>query len=239
MKLKFSISSFVIIFSCIIISSSATCQDFNTKSLGIGIETSVVRGFTNLNTQYLHAAESLSISYLYDTYTTASLEVQKGTLSGGGLSVSKDRYGRMYTNNYLNFLFHVDVQLGTVIDIDNTVHIDDSYSLFKKIYFGVGDGYIFNSNKVQRTNIISENGPLTYIFPGQDVSKNFVLSIRCGYSFPIYDNFNNQIFKLNIGFANNYCYGNGLDGYNDPPTLFKHKHTDIYMQLTTGLTYLF
>ncbi|MGZ3758024.1 MAG: hypothetical protein ACXVA1_22590 [Mucilaginibacter sp.] len=211
----------------------------NFPKIGIGVDLSAVRGYTNLNTQYTRLAYNISFVYSHSKYIITELELQKGQLSGGGLTVDVDRYGRRYTNNYLNFLLHTDVQLGTIIDLDNTVHIENLYGIFKNIYLGAGGGVIFNNNKVQRTNVISANGPLTYVFPGDDVSKNGIINLRAGYLLHINDDFGNQLYCINFAFINNICLGNGLDGYNDPRNIFQHRHFELYNQFTIGFKYFF
>ncbi len=226
-------------------------QDVDYPKLGVGTEISIVRGYTNLNTQYPNLAHSLSVVCKHSKYIMTELEVQKGKLSGGGLTVDIDRYGRQYTNNYYSVSLHTDVQLGYFTDHewvkDNTARgwIKEGYSEnnpydIKHFYLGAGLGIIYNHNKVQRTNVIAQNGSLDYVFPGQDITKAPMLNIRMGYLFHIYDDRGETKYAVNLCFVDNVCLSkSGLDGYNDDSKKFKHNNFAMYTQFTIGFKYLF
>ena len=208
---------------------------YNYQELGVGVDASYIRGYTNVQKQYYHPAFSLNAIYNYNPYVPVEAEFQMGTLSGGGLTVNIDKFGRQYTNNYKAFILHTDVQLGSSIDYaDNT-----TLNILKNLYMGTGIGLISNANKVQRTNVILQNGSLSYVFPGKDNSIDVMVPIRFGYEFKIWDSYNEPSMAIDIGYIHNFAFGEGLDGYNDPNTKFKNNAVDQYSQIVIGFKYYF
>ncbi|MDP9048865.1 MAG: hypothetical protein M3N14_12070 [Bacteroidota bacterium] len=208
---------------------------FNYQELGIGLNASYVRGYTNVTRQYNHPAFDIAILYNYNPYLPIAVEFQKGTLSGGGLTVKLDKYGRQYSNNYSAISLHADIQLGAGIDYE-----DNNFLKFvKNFYIGTGIGILSNDNTVQRTNVIVANGPLNYVFPGTDKGTNIVLPIRFGYEIKIFDSYREPTMAIGIGYVHNMTFGEGLDGYNDPNAKFKNNALDQYRQIVVGFKYFF
>ena len=208
---------------------------YNYQEYGVGADVFVERGYTNLNKQYEHPGFDLKFVYNYNPYIPLEVEIQKGTLSGGGLTQNLDFYGRKYTNNYIALVAHLDVQLGSLIDYSN----NDFLGFIKNFYVGAGVGLIANSNTVQRTNVIASNGSLTYVFPGSDGGIDVMVPLRFGYEFKIYDSFDEPGFAIDIGYIHNFAFGEGLDGYNDPESKFKNNAIDQYRQIYVGFKYYF
>ena len=146
-----------------------------------------------------------------------------------------DKYGRQYTNSYKALVLHGDFQLGAAIDYEGSWVL----KLVKNFYGGTGIGFISNTNKVQRTNVYPQNGPLTYVFPGKDNSLDIMVPFRFGYEFKIFDSYDEPGMAIDIGYVHNFAFGEGLDGYNDPPTKFKNNATDQYTQIVIGFKYFF
>ena len=208
---------------------------YNYKEFGIGLDISYERGYTNVNRQDQHIGESVSFTYNYSPYIPITAELQFGTLSGGGLTQNLDKYGRMYTNHFEGLILHGDFQLGEVIDYS------ESYfnSAIKGFYFGSGAGIIFNSNTVQRTNVIVANGSTSYIFPGSNSSINITVPLRFGYEFKIFNEYEEPFMSINIGYVHNLVFGEGLDGYDDPSSKFKNNATNQYRQIVVGVKFNF
>jgi hypothetical protein len=162
-------------------------------------------------------------------------EVQVGQLSGGGLTVAQDPYGRQYFNNYKALIVHGDFQLGAGIDYSKSWFLQ----IIKDFYIGTGAGLISNSNKVQRTNVIPQNGSLDYVFPGHDNSLDLMLPLRVGYEFKIYDSYNEPSVAIDVGYIHTFVFNEGLDGYDDPSTKFKNNAPDQYRQITFMVKYYF
>lgn len=194
-----------------------------------------MRGYTNIPRQDNNIGFNGNFTYNYNPYIPIELELQKGMLSGGGLTVDKDRYGRKFTNNFLALYLHADVQLGAVIDYGNGWFLN----VVKNFYLGSGIGLVRNNNKVQRTNVILANGGTDYVFPGSDQSTNFSIPLRVGYEFKIFDSYNEPGWAIDIGYVHNIVFGEGLDGYDDPTAKFKNNATNQYRQFTIGFKYFF
>jgi len=208
---------------------------YNYKEFGIGLDISYERGYTNLARQDYHIGQSVSFTYNYSPYIPITAELQFGTLSGGGLTQNLDKYGRMYTNHFEGLILHGDLQLGELIDYS------ESYfnSAIKGFYFGSGGGIIFNSNTVQRTNVILSNGPSTYVFPGTNSSVNLTIPLRFGYEFKIFNEYEEPFMSVNIGYVHSLVFGEGLDGYDDPSSKFKNNATNQYSQIVVGVKFNF
>lgn len=214
---------------------------YNYKPFGIGLDINYERGYTNLNRQDEHIGANINFIYNYSPYIPVVAELQFGTLSGGGLTPDKDRYGRQYTNNYEAFLVHTDFQLGEVIDYSRS----DLLNILKNFYFGSGIGFVFNNNTVQRHNIydgtggLPNNGPSSYIFPGTDNSINMTIPLRFGYEFKVYNYYEEPYLAFDIGYVHNLVFGEGLDGYDDPESKFKNNATNQYRQIQVGIKFFF
>lgn len=225
---------FVFVFSIVLAKAQ---MGYNYKEFGIGLDVNYERGYTNVNRQLEHVGASINFIYNYSPYIPVAAELQFGTLSGGGLLPSEDRYGREYTNHYEAFLVHADFQLGEVIDYSQS----DILSILKNFYFGSGGGFVFNSNTVQRYSIYRPPppDPNAYKFPGSDNSINFMVPLRFGYEFKLYNYYNEPYIAIDVGYVHNLVFGEGLDGYDDPEAKFKNNATNQYRQIQVGIKFYF
>jgi hypothetical protein len=230
--LKKLILLFVFLFSVLVVRAQ---MGYNYKEFGIGLDLSYERGYTNVQKQYDHVSENINFIYNYSPYIPVVAELQFGHLSGGGLTLATDKYGRQYVNNFEGLILHADFQFGEVIDYSQSEWLN----ILKNFYFGTGGGIIFNSNTVQRTNIYSWNGPLTYIFPGSNSSINLTIPIRFGYEFKLYNDYEEPYMAIDIGYIHNMVFGEGLDGYDDPSNEFKNNATNQYRQIVIGVKFNF
>jgi hypothetical protein len=210
---------------------------YNYQEFGIGGGASYERGYTNITQQNNHVGFKLNFIYNYNPYLPVEAEIQVGSLSGGGLTPNLDPYGRQYSNNFKALIFHADYQLGAGIDYSN----DWFLTIVKDFYLGTGFGFISNTNVVQRYSIYAPPYPQPgyYKFPGNDNSVDFMVPLRFGYEFKIYDDYNEPSFAIDIGYVHNLVFGEGLDGYNDPQSKFKNNAIDQYRQITINFKYYF
>jgi hypothetical protein len=131
--------------------------------------------------------------------------------------------------------------LGEVIDYSTS----DFANFCKNFYFGTGIGVVFNNNTVQRTNVyygesgLPNNGPSTYVFPGTNSSVNLDIPLRFGYELKFYNDWTEPFMAVDIGYVHSLVFGEGLDGYNDPPQIFKNNATNQYRQITIGVKFMF
>ena len=223
---------FAFVFSAFVVKAQV---GYNYKEFSIGLDVSYERGYTNVNRQDQHFGESINFTYNYSPYIPITAELQFGTLSGGGLTQNLDKYGRMYTNHFEGLILHGDFQLGEVVDYTESYFM----SAIKGFYVGSGGGIIFNSNTVQRTNVILSNGPSTYVFPGSNSSINLTIPLRIGYEFKLFNEYEEPWMAINIGYVHNLVFGEGLDGYDDPSSKFKNNATNQYRQIVVGVRFNF
>ena len=208
---------------------------YNYYELGAGGEAAYMRGYTNVPHQYEHLGFNLNLIYNYNPYLPIEAELQKGELSGGGLTTNLDKFGRKFDNHFTAGFLHADVQLGAAIDYSGSWVLN----IVKNFYLGSGFGFISSHNTVQRTNVILANGPDTYVFPGKDNTFDFALPLRLGYEFKIWDSYNEPIMAVDLGYAHYLAFGEGIDGYDDPPSKFKNNAVNQYRQVTLGVKFYF
>lgn len=230
---------FILFFILATFSVIAQAQSgYNYYEWGFGGGIGYGKGYTDTKKQDYHPIFNVNIAYNYNPYLPIALEFQLGTLSGGGRTRDKDASGRQYKNNFKALILHSDFQAGDLIDYsDNGI-----LNVVKNFYLGTGIGAVFNNMKdIQRTNLYIENGPIgtTRGFEGKDKSVNMVLPLRIGYEFKIYDDYDQVGYTITIGYEHNYTFGEGLDGYNDDPQIFKNNAPDQYAHFTLGFRYNF
>jgi hypothetical protein len=240
LALKKYILFFVITFTAFTVKAQS---GYNYQELGVGVGASYIRGYTNITKQYDHPAFNLNVIYNYNPYLPVEVEVQVGTLSGGGLSPTGglapnlDPYGRVYSNNYKAVLLHADYQLGGGIDYEDSWFLN----IVKDFYIGTGFGIISNTNQVQRYSINAPPYPQPgyYKFPGVDNSIDLMIPFRFGYEFKFYDSYNEPSMAIDLGYIHTVAFGEGLDGYDDPSSKFKNNALDQYRQITIVFKYYF
>ena len=211
---------------------------FNYYEWGAGFGASYGRGFDDLVKQVWHPGGSLNLTYNYSPYVPMSLELQFGTLEGGGRTRDKDEFGRYSKNSYKALVLHADLQMGEIIDYDDSFFLNR----IKNFYIGTGIGAISNSmsgKNIQRTNLYPENGPYDYVFPGKNKSVNLMVPLRLGYEFKIYDDYDQVGYTITLGYQHAYTFGEGLDGYNDNSQKFKNNAPDQFAMFTIGFKYNF
>jgi hypothetical protein len=232
-----ALKKYILFFAAVFIATAAKAQSgYNYMEWGLGGGVSYERGYTNITTQFNHPGFNLNVVYNYNPYLPVEAEIQIGQLSGGGIGPGDtyapklDPYGRKYTNNYKALIVHADFQLGTAIDYGD----DWFLNIAKNLYLGSGLGLIVNNNTVQRT---APNH--VYVFPGKDNSIDFMLPIRFGYEYKIFDDYNEPAFAIDATYIHTFAFGEGLDGYNDPSSKFKNNSIDQYRQFNITFKYYF
>jgi hypothetical protein len=232
------LKKFILFFSLVIIAVGAKAQaGYNYYELGVGADLSYIRGYTNVPRQDNHPAFNVNFIYNYNPFLPIEAEIQVGQLSGGGLTKNLDLYRRKFDNNYKAILFHADIQLGAVVDFEGSWFLTAA----KGFYVGSGFGFIDNSVKTQRYSLDAPAPPDTgaYRFYGKDKSISIMIPFRFGYEFKIYDSYDEPRYAIDLGYVHTFAFGEGLDGYDDPPQKFKNNAIDQYRQFTIGFKYFF
>ena len=194
---------------------------------GAGTDISYERGYTNIASQANHLSSNINLIYNYSPFISFVAEVQYGTLSGGGLNTDLDPFGRQYVNHYTAFLLRCDYQLGDFIGRSES----DVVNALKNVYVGTGIGLLSNNNTVQRYSIYEPS----YRFPGTDKSINVDIPLTFGYEFKFYNNYQEPYMAIDLSYVHSLVFGEGLDGYDDPPSKFRNLHTDQYRQIVLGI----
>ena len=203
---------------------------YNYTSYSVGIGAGVVRADADLAQHITKPAIFGTFSYNYSPYITFTGELQAGKLAGGNPNTDKDT--RAFINNYKAAIVYGDVQAGEFINYRYSSFLN----IVKNIYAGVGVGAIHNSMAfVQRTSLSNPG----YVFPGRDASTEIMVPLRLGYEFKIYNFYREPYIRLNLTYQTNLVYGEGLDGYNDPPQMFRNNHVDRYTFISVGVKYSF
>jgi hypothetical protein len=230
------LKKYILFFVAIIAVTAAEAQSgYNYYPFGVGAEASLMRGYTNVPRQYEHPGVNLNLIYNYNPYLPIAAEIQDGQLSGGGLTTNLDRYGRKFDNHFVAVVFHADLQLGAAIDYSDSWVLN----IVKNFYFGTGFGFIKSSNVVQRTNVLPQDGSTDYVFPGKDHTLDLMIPLRGGYEFKIWDSYNEPMMAVDLGYAHYIAFGEGIDGYDDPPSKFKNNAINQYRQFTLGIKFFF
>jgi len=222
---------FVIILSSVIVKAQG---DYNFMPSGVGFDVSTVRAFTNVAKENNTLAFSGYYSYYPSPYFPVTFELQRGRFWGG--SRVTDEFSREYVNNYTAVLVHADLQFGQVIDYEDNDFMND----IKNFYLGIGGGFVMNNVQNQRYDLFSQGYPAgTYKFPGSDNETNPDINFRMGYEFKFFNEYDEPYLRLHIEYTHHVVFGEGIDGYDDPPSKFKNNFADQYREITIGLVYNF
>lgn len=222
---RFTLTTFIIF----LISFAAQAQ-YDFPEWGIGASYGRMVAYSDLRKNYIQNSYSAAVHWNYSPYLPFALEAQTGKLSGGGVGI--DPYDRAFTNNYLCFNLHGDLQLGELVDFQNSYILDR----LKGFYSGIGIGVMFNNiTSVQRYAITDPS----YMFPGKDHSNSILIPLRFGYEFKVYNYEELPVMGISVGYSYFLTFSEGLDGYNDPTDKFKNNAQDMFGGLVVGLKFNF
>lgn len=176
-----------------------------------------------------------SLDYNLSPFSSIGVEVQKGNISGGN-KVS-DPHLRYFDNSYLAVILGGKVQLGQFVDFESSGFLNT----LKGFYVGAGLGMV----KSKMADVVRQK-PLDpnnveggyYTFPGLDASTDLMLPINTGISFNIMDRWRFTKYILGINYQFNPMFGEGIDGYNDPPAKFRNGR-DYYGVASFSIKYCF
>nr|WP_294793901.1 hypothetical protein [uncultured Mucilaginibacter sp.] len=200
-------------------------QSYNYGTYGLGLNYNSLYPYADLASAKTTQGFGVTGYYNLSLYLPLGLEFQTGQLSGGG--VNSDLHHREYTNKFTAIIARGDLYLGQILDYGYTGPI----RYLKDFYIGTGIGVISNNmtaiQRVQQTT--------GYVFPGKDKSLNLMVPIRIGYELKINNTYGEPFIGINVGYAMNVTWGEGLDGYDDSSNLFKNNAPDIYRQISVGL----
>jgi len=175
---------------------------FNSFSIGAGLGGTVVNDFT-VAPQFKYAFNG-NLNYYFTPFLSLTGEMQVGKFAGGN---STDISNKQFLTTYAAALLHVDLQAGELIDYSRN---DLLYGL-KDLYVGTGVGYMANAVTYVQPIFPGSNGSSFY-----DIvlaSTNFVVPLRIGYDYKIYNNYDDPQIRLDLCYNVNTVFGQGIDGY--------------------------
>lgn len=194
---------------------------------GVGVFGGVNKPYDDLRQANQGKSFSFSGYYNITPYVPLGLEIQAGDISGGSIITDPDK--RQYDNQYKAIFIHADGSLGEIMDYDDNLLL----GIVKDFYIGTGFGVISNNMKFIQRYKLDTNPP--YRFPGEDNSLNPAVPIRFGYEFKFYNTFGEPSVGLNIQYVHTITFGDELDGYADPPAIFKNNSPDQYSLIQVGV----
>ncbi|HEY0895929.1 MAG TPA: hypothetical protein VGE15_05205 [Sphingobacteriaceae bacterium] len=212
--------------SFLFLQASGQYKNYNKLSFGLGA--GLTNTFTDVQLSGMAQSARLNADFYFTPFITAGLEGQVGSLHGG--DATKDRHGREFTNSYKSVFATGKVHLGQFVDYERTAVLNN----LKGLYVGTGLGII--NNRMSRIVRTRNDG---YTFSGRDRSNNILLPLSAGVEYGLDDYWGKTRFIITAGFQFNVAFGEGLDGYDDPPEKFENRMPDTYIITAIGLKYCF
>lgn len=196
--------------------------------------------YGDLKKNFISPAGVITFDYNFTPFASAGLEIQKGFLRGGdSVDLSIDIHRRFFKNSFTAFTLGGKVQLGQFVDFESSNLL---YAL-RGFYIGSGIGMINSTmSEIHRTKttIDPNTGTISkYTFPGKDSGSDLFIPINTGISFNVVDKWRFTKFSFHLNYQMNMVLGESLDGYDDPPSIFKNKHGDFYGITSVGIKYYF
>jgi hypothetical protein len=200
-----TLKRFVLVILLLISLATAKAQSGDTYSafsIGVGVGTTAVYDYV-LAPQNKYAYSG-TLNYNITPFFTLTGEAQVGKFEGGDLTAFNMKYFR---STYASLLLHADLQLGELIDYSRS---DLLYAL-KDLYFGSGFGFL--KNQIDSVQKVFPNSGGTSFYNTTSGNTNLVIPLIIGYDFKIYNAYDQPQIRLNVSYASNAVFGQGIDGY--------------------------
>ena len=227
---------FYFFFGCV----NASAQQFNFKRYGIGLSTGVTHAFTDVPEMKIAPSIVLTADYFITPFVSTYLDLQFGNIKGGSKEVDfanlPNKHGREFSNSYLSATLNTRLALGQLVYYEDNRIVN----AIKGLYLGLGVGLIQNNVKNVRVQpLVQPNQTVGYVFPGVNNSTNVTVPLNVGINFEIKDSWSETRYILGVNYQSNLTFGEGLDGYNDPPEIFENNGFDMYNMGTISFKYCF
>ncbi len=209
---KFNILILIILFSL-----SASAQ-YNYYKFSAGVGGGVNQSFADVIKHPLGRTISVAADFNINPFVSAGLEFQSGSITGGDKLT--DPHLRFFKNNYSALIASGKIELAQVVDFDQSNFL---YAI-RGTYLGTGIGFVNNNMK----DIVRIQPGTGHVFPGVSKSMNLMVPANIGVNFDIADRYGFTRYKVNLNYQFNVTFGEGLDGYNDPPLIFRNNNPDMY-----------
>jgi hypothetical protein len=207
---------------------------YNFYKLSAGAGAGAAMAFGDLTKNYIRPVGLAYFDYHPTPHSSIGLEIQKGYLSGGdSVDINIDKDHRFYKNSYSALSINGKVELAQFIDLRRG---DLLYPL-RGFYIGTGIGIINSKMTEIKRTTPDKNG--IYTFPGDEKGMDLLVPINTGINFNFEDKWGYTKFALKINYQLNMVLGEKIDGYDDPPQIFKNKHGDFYGVTSIGFKFFF
>lgn len=233
MNYKFlKVISLIIFLLFVTFFSNAQSNYFKwSYGLGVGVNYSITDAVDG-NWGHTFAG---NIDYHFTPFTTLGLEAQYGLIQGGDFVT--DPYNRQFVNKYSGINLNMKIALGEFIDYQKNGFL---YKI-KGLYLGTGLGLI--NNKIADGDIVRIRPSFSQdagdTLPGKNKSVSAWVPVNLGINFYFKDRWNFIRYALNFNAQTNITFGEGLDGYDGPPSQFLNNAPDIYNVYSIGFKYHF
>lgn len=220
-KFTLRITLLTLLASCMaLVSKAQVGYDYSQYDLGASLAFNSFYG----DTQTAQSSKSVNFNFTYNTtaFVNYILELQVGKLMGG--DSTKDLYGRQFTADYHYFAFRVQVQAGELIDYQRSKLLN----VLKNLYIGGGLGMVYSNID----NINRYSSQLSgYYTPGDNKASQLFFPARIGYEFKLFNLNQRPDVKIDIGYQQNFIFGDQLDGFK------VGAHNDTFGQFTIGVKF--
>ena len=206
-------------------------SQYNFHRFSVGISGGPNQPFSDVSRNKMGGAITLNSDFYFTPFVVGGVEGQIGKLRGGDRVL--DPHLREFENSYKTLLFTGKFALGQLLNYNRRSILNT----FKGLYIGSGAGFMFNN--MSFVTRIKPDGMNNYTFPGDDSGVNLVIPATAGISFNFLDGWDETRYILSAGYQMNLTFGEGMDGFNDPPEKFENNYNDMYSYATLSLKYCF
>ncbi|RZK83147.1 MAG: hypothetical protein EOO92_00180 [Pedobacter sp.] len=223
--MKTVVASFFALFLCLNLKAQS---NFHKISIGGGFGSTT--SYSDVQKRDYGLAGYGTFNYYFTPFFSMGAELQKGEIAGG--DVATDPHERQFINSFNAFTLNGKLALGSFIDYSR----NGLLNAIKHIYAGAGVGVIHNNMK---SIVRYKPSDTDYKFPGVDSGNDVVFPLNLGVNFYLGSKSGIKKLAINLNLQGNVTIGEGMDGYNDSPIVFKNNNPDIYTYYSIGLKYHF
>ena len=165
----------------------------------------------------------VNFNYNISPFINYVIEVQGGTLKGGGTNTPSKRY---FENKFTSVMMRAQLQAGELFDYSQSRMLN----AFKNLYISSGIGFVINKLDIDPSIRVPD--ATGFFTPGRNHSNQLLIPAHVGYEFKVFNKYNQPSFKIDVGYQLNYILGDALDGFETGKS-----QNDAYDQFTLGVKF--